>query len=153
MKKNYLLPTLLSILKFHRFFLLITLGLLCSISSFGQTTIENKEFLIKSKIIEVEESNINNIEISWDFSNSTNSTILNLEIEIQPISDCWNGLDGMNRSEMISKSFKDISQHPKGKLLLTLKEYNAKCFKWRTKTSNSSTGQEHYTDWQFSSFL
>src|SRR5690606_18385408 len=36
MKKNYLLPTLLSILKFHRFFLLITLGILCSLSSFGQ---------------------------------------------------------------------------------------------------------------------
>src|SRR5690606_10620677 len=94
--------------------------------SVGQTENENKDFSIKSKIIEVENSNVRNIELTWDFSkftNRTNKIILNLEIEIQPINDCWNGLDGMNRSEMITKSVKDISQNPKGKFLLSLKEY------------------------------
>ena len=153
MKKSYLLPNLRFYIKYNRLFISISFCLLCSLSSFSQTNINNNDFSLDSKIVEVANSNFKNIEISWDFSNTANRVLLNLDIEIQPINDCWNGLDGKNRSKMITKPFKDIPQNPKGKLLLTLKEYNTKCLKWRTKTTNSSTGQEHYTDWQYSSFL
>ncbi len=143
---KFRLPTLL--LTFSCY-LLFTI----SSSSYGQTKISNTNFNIKSKIVEATDSNFKNIEISWDFSNSASKTPTNLNIEIQPINDCWNKLNGKNRSDMFLKTFKNLTDNPTGNLLLSLREYNTKCFKWRAKTINTNTRHEQYTDWQFSSFL
>ncbi|MDX1278961.1 hypothetical protein [Oceanihabitans sediminis] len=127
--------------------------LLFNTNSYSQTKIKNNDFNLSSKTVTSASSNFQSIEISWDFSNAVNRTNTVLNIEIQPINDCWNKLDGKNRSEKITKSFKNIPQNPTGSLLLSLEEYNTKCFKWRAKTINTTTRQEQYTNWQFSSFL
>ena len=153
MKKNYPLLGLLSLVKLFKCFYLIIFISLFSLKGFGQTQSNAKEFTIKSEMIEIENSKIREIEIAWDFSVYANRTQTILEIEIQPLNGCWNGLDGTIRSEKVIKPIKDISQNPKGKLYLTFKEYNTKCFKWRVKTMNTTDGNESFTNWQFSSFL
>ncbi|HLV14119.1 MAG TPA: hypothetical protein VKY41_02985, partial [Xanthomarina sp.] len=136
--------------KFFNVLLTFSVCLLGALSSFSQTKIAKNDFNLSSKTVEATNSNFKSIEISWDFSNATNRASTTLNIEIQPINDCWNKLDGKNRSEMITKSFKNIPQNPTGSLLLSLEEYNTKCFKWRAQIINTNTRQEHYTDWQFS---
>ncbi|WP_417865986.1 hypothetical protein [Xanthomarina gelatinilytica] len=147
MKKNYFSP----VITLPNIF--IALLFLISFSGFGQSHTKANQFTIKSEFIEIENSQIGEIEIAWDFSVYANRTQTILEIEIQPLNGCWNGLDGTIRSEKVIKPIKDISQNPKGKLYLTFKEYNTKCFKWRVKTMNTTDGNESFTNWQFSSFL
>src|SRR5690554_2948646 len=123
MKKNYFSP----VITLPNIF--IALLFLISFSGFGQSHTKANQFTIKSEFIEIENSQIGEIEIAWDFSVYANRTQTILEIEIQPLNGCWNGLDGTIRSEKVIKPIKDISQNPKGKLYLTFKEYNTKCFK------------------------
>lgn len=153
MKKNYTLLGLLSLVKPFKVFYLIIFISLFSLEGFGQTQSNAKEFTIKSEMIEIENSKIKDIEITWDYSAYSYRTNTKLEIEIQPLNGCWNGLDGTDRSEKVIKPIKDISKHPIGKLHLTFAEYNTKCFKWRVKTTNTVNGIESFTDWQFASFL
>ena len=153
MKKNDTLLGLLSLVKLFKAFYLIIFISLFSLEGFGQTQSNAKEFTIKSEMIEIENSKIRDIEITWDYSAYSYKTNTKLEIEIQPLNGCWNGLNGTDRSEKVVKPIKDISKHPSGKLLLTFAEYNAKCFKWRVKTTNTVSDIESVTDWQFASFL
>lgn len=147
MKKNYFSKV------FHKTYLSILLLFLISFSGFGQSHTKANQFTIKSEFIEIENSQIGEIEIAWDFSVYVNRTQTILEIEIQPLNGCWNGLDGTIRSEKVIKPIKDISQNPKGKFYLSFAEYNTKCFKWRAKTSNINNGNESFTEWRFASFL
>ncbi|GGW68300.1 hypothetical protein DFQ11_104131 [Winogradskyella epiphytica] len=153
MKTQYSYLNFPTSFRFSDLYLPLILGLLFSLSAFGQTEINKNGFVIESKTILIENSSTNNVEISWDFSNSTNRTATTLNIEVQPINDCWNTLNGKNRSDMVLKTFKNLAENPTGNLLLSSREYNTKCFKWRAQIINTNTRQEQYTDWQFSSFL
>ncbi|SFN92993.1 hypothetical protein SAMN04487989_106154 [Bizionia echini] len=120
---------------------------------FGQNKSCTENFLISSKTINIPNSNLPEQLISWNFTKATNKDSLILELEIQPLNSCWNGLNGTKRSESIIHKINNLNQNSKGELAVSFKELNAKCFKWRTKIVDTLTNCKSYTEWQFFSFL
>ncbi|WP_339634023.1 hypothetical protein [Bizionia echini] len=120
---------------------------------FGQNKPCTENFLISSKTINIPNSNLPEQLISWNFTKATNKDSLILELEIQPLNSCWNGLNGTKRSESIIHKINNLNQNSKGELAVSFKELNAKCFKWRTKIVDTLTNCKSYTEWQFFSFL
>jgi|SRR5688572_11831422 len=122
-------------------------------NAFGQHNPCAENFSIATKTLNVSNSNIPESLISWDFSKSTNKNSLVLEVEIQPLNNCWDRLKGTNRSEIIIHKINNLKEASSGELVLTIEDLNAKCYKWRTKIVNISTNCESITNWEFFSFL
>ncbi|WP_417238696.1 hypothetical protein [Bizionia sp.] len=122
-------------------------------NAFGQNYPCAENFSITTKTLNVSNSNIPESLIYWDFSKSSNNTSLVLELEIQTLNNCWDGLNGTNRSEIIIHKINNLKEASSGELVLTIEDLNAKCYKWRTKIVNISTNCESFTNWEFFSFL
>lgn len=86
--------------------------------------------------------------VKWDFDHVSTAQA-NAKIEIVPILDCWEEVNGAQTKDMIAIVV-DAS-HLKGQTEVKLTQLSAKCFKWRTViTTPDCTTQ---TDWKYHSFI
>jgi hypothetical protein len=132
-------------------FIFLFLILLCLNARAQNTTNLAHGHTFNTKTIISDNSQIQDILISWDFTQTNNKEQLSLTIEIQPLNACWNKLEGTNRSEKITHTIKDFHKNYKNNLTLKFSELNSKCFKWRAKIDTNT--ETTYTEWDFSSFL
>lgn len=86
--------------------------------------------------------------VKWDFSQLP-AAQANAKIEIVPVLDCWEGVNGSQTKDMITIDVD--SAHLKSQTEVRHTQMSAKCFKWRTViTTPDCTTQ---TDWKFHSFI
>lgn len=97
--------------------------------------------------------NIQDVVIDWDFSGVNNVQDLTLVIEVQGLDNCWDELNGINRSELVKYNVEDLNSNKKGNVRVEHLGINAKCFKWRAVVINSAQSCEKVTTWEFKSFL
>ena len=110
-------------------------------------------FNIESRISTNDDQPINDVVISWNFSETTNRENLEIALKVQPLNACWKGIEGTTRAG--DKTFKilNTSENPIGNQHLIYSDLYCKCFKWQVIILDSTTNCETKTDWQFSSFL
>ena len=96
---------------------------------------------------------VNETLISWDFSQTPHKEHLETAIEVQPLSSCWNDLEGKIRGQIKIFKISDISRNSIGDLTITYRDLNAKCFKWQAVIIDTETNCTTETEWQFISFL
>lgn len=96
---------------------------------------------------------VDDIKISWSFSDETDVDKLKLILKVQPLNACWDGLNGTDRSELRSYSFSDLSQSANNHALLEFRQLDSKCIKWKVIIIDAENNCETKTDWQFKSFI
>ncbi|WP_298900185.1 hypothetical protein [uncultured Psychroserpens sp.] len=138
--------------------LFLTALILAYYSTESQTITSNtneciQNFTIEAKTISGNNQNVNDIIISWDFSETNDTQNLELTFEVQPLNACWNGLNGTNRSEVKTYKIVDFSENTVGNKTLAYNDLNCKCIKWKAIILNPTTNCETKTEWQFTSFL
>ena len=127
--------------------------------TFGQSIVAQPQTIafrissIKAKSTSGDNQLVNDIVISWDFSETTNKDHLELRLQVQPLNACWKGLDGSDRSEVKTSKFSNFSQNASGNHRLRHSNINSKCIKWKAIIIDPNTNCETKTDWQFASFL
>jgi len=126
--------------------------------SFGQnisvdpnSCIQN--FSIEAKTVSGDNLRVDDIIISWDFSETTNREHLQLSFEVQPLNACWKRLDGTKRSDTKIFKISNFSENTIGNQKLEYNNLNCKCIKWKAIIIDTTTNCETKTDWQFTSFL
>ncbi|MGY0393166.1 hypothetical protein ACW5R3_11495 [Bizionia sp. KMM 8389] len=124
-----------------------------SFNGIAQSNTCAENITIASKTYQPSGSNLPEQIISWELTDTSTSDVINIEFEFQPLNSCWNKLDGSIRSESIIRKTGTLAKKPNGKVIMTYKDLNAKCYKWRTKISNNTTNCESLSKWQFYSFL
>lgn len=142
MKKNYL----------HLLILFI------SMYSFSQQRVES--LCQKNFNIHLEEQNLDGLSYAdyftifkWDSSivNNNQSNIQKLQLEIVPIVDCFNGVNGSDLKKGIIIDLKKKSSEGEKTLRIFHKEIMAKCFKWRVKLV--SEGCSEMSTWKYYLFI
>lgn len=120
---------------------------------FPNTTDCIQNFSLEATTAQGDNQRVDDIVLSWDFSETT--TVQNLEVtfKIQPLNGCWNGLDGTNRSEERIIKITNFSEQLTGSQKLEYNDLNCKCIKWKAIIVDPTTNCETKTDWQFTSFL
>ena len=101
-------------------------------------------------IIEPEDSPNSHLKfatLDWDFSQFGDAAQIN--IEVQPIADCWEKLDAKELRPL--RVVPVTAQNKKSKLNLGVMEMRAKCLKWRTVIISQDCTVT--SDWKFFSFL
>lgn len=126
--------------------------------AFGQQTNTNsnncvEHFTIIDQSVPKQNEPVNETLISWDFSQTPHKEHLEAVIEVQPLSSCWNGLEGKIRGQIKIFKISDISRKSIGDLTITYGDLNAKCFKWQAVIIDTQTNCTTETEWQFISFL
>lgn len=90
------------------------------------------------------------VEFSWDISKMSSEND-QIKIEITPIYDCFNGIDGVqtNKSTFLNLKSEDL----KNKSSVSIKhvEMLAKCFKWRVILKSDTCLEE--TEWNYYTFI
>ncbi|RZJ65088.1 MAG: hypothetical protein EOO50_15035 [Flavobacterium sp.] len=86
--------------------------------------------------------------LKWDFTN-TSTAQASAKIEIVPILDCWEEVNGKQFRDMVTIIID--ADHLKGQTEVKLRELTAKCFKWRTVITTPGCTTE--TIWKYHSFL
>lgn len=132
---------------------LLFLFFMSSLGVYSQTNTDALNYDISAKTVEGNNPKINDVLLIWDFSGIQNKENTSFTIEVQPLGNCWEELNGKLRSEKKSYKIENSSQGLKSQLRLTSFELNSKCLKWRVKAVNIQTGKETYSDWQFSGFM
>ena len=127
-------------------------------SSEGQTITSNTNHCIQNFVIEAKSEAGNNLAvediiISWDFSETTNTENLELSFEVQPLNACWKALNGTNRSDAKTYKISNFSENTIGNTTLRYNDLNCKCIKWKAIIIDPTTNCETKTEWQFTSFL
>jgi hypothetical protein len=112
-----------------------------------------QNFILNAKTQPGENQRVDDIVISWDFSQNINTQNLKLTFEVQPLNACWKELEGTNRLE--AKTFKilNFSENSIGNQKLIYNDLICKCLKWRAIIIDSTTNCEVKTDWKFTSLL
>nr|WP_321225254.1 hypothetical protein [uncultured Psychroserpens sp.] len=112
-----------------------------------------QNFTINSKTLPGDNQHIDDIVISWDFSDTLNAQNIELNFEIQPLNACWKGLEAPNRSGLESFKIPNVLENAIGNRKLEYNTLNCKCIKWRVLIIDTSTNCEIKSNWQYSSFL
>ncbi|WP_299338139.1 hypothetical protein [uncultured Psychroserpens sp.] len=112
-----------------------------------------QSFSIEAETVAGDNQRVDDIKLSWNFSEATNSNKLKLSFEVQPLNACWEGLNGTKRSEVRTFKISDFSEQLIGSKKLTYTDLNCKCIKWKAIIVDPTTNCETKTDWQFISFL
>jgi hypothetical protein len=112
-----------------------------------------QNFTLEAKTIQGNNQRVDDIIITWDFSETSNIQNLELTFQIQPLNACWEGLEGTNRSEARTIKITNFSEHITGSQKLEYNDLNCKCIKWKAIIVDPTTNCETKTDWQFTSFL
>ena len=90
------------------------------------------------------------VEFSWDISKISNEND-QIKIEITPIYDCYNGINGTqtNKSTFLNLKSEDL----KDKTSISIKHVDmlAKCFKWRVIIESNTCPEQ--TEWNYYSFI
>lgn len=86
--------------------------------------------------------------VRWDFTHISVSQAI-AKIEIVPILDCWEEVNGSQTKDVITISID--AAHLKGQTEVKHNQMSAKCFKWRTVIT--TPGCTTQTDWKFHSFI
>jgi len=112
-----------------------------------------QNFTLNAKTLSGDNQSVDDIILSWDFSENTNTQNLELTYEVQPLNSCWKGLDGTNRLEAKTYKILDFSENTTGNQKLKYNDLICKCIKWRAIIIDPITNCEVKTNWQFTSFL
>nr|WP_321229896.1 hypothetical protein [uncultured Psychroserpens sp.] len=136
---------------------LLTSFLICCFS-FAQQIAPNpndciQNFTLNVKTLSVNNQRVDDIILSWDFSQNTNTQNIELSYEVQPLNSCWKGLEGTNRSETKTFKIANFSENITGNQKLEYNDLICKCIKWRAIIIDTTTNCEVKTNWQFTSFL
>ncbi len=92
------------------------------------------------------------MNVKWDANLVNKDTSLSkIYLEIVPILDCWNSLDAKDLKKTIfvdlkSESLKKVNNH-----MITHKNLEAKCFKWRIRFVGKQGNQ--MTSWSYHLFI
>lgn len=90
------------------------------------------------------------VEFTWDISKISNEND-QIKIEITPIYDCYNGINGTqtNKSTFLDLKSEDL----KNKSSVSIKHVDmlAKCFKWRVILQAENCLEE--TEWNYYTFI
>lgn len=140
MKKNYIK--------------LLVLLVLCNFS-FAQT---KSKFTLDSFKINLTESSsstsyINTYaNIKWDNNLvNKNTSLSKIYLEIVPIMDCWNNLNAKDLKKTIFVELKNESEKTLSNYMITHKNLEAKCFKWRVRFVGKQGNQ--MTSWNYHLFI
>lgn len=130
----------------------------CYSSALSQTVTSTKNDCIQNFSLEAsrtsgDNSRVDDIIISWDFSKVGPVQNLKLTLEVQPLNECWKGIEGSNRSKSKEYTISNLSQNKTGFQKLEYNDLYCKCIKWKAIIVNSMTNCEIITEWQFTSFL
>lgn len=87
------------------------------------------------------------VTFSWNLSNTKDYKSGNVKIEIVPILDCWEELEGSRFRDLITLPLKEV----KGSMKVSHVKMRAKCFKWRIVFN--ATSCKETTDWEYYSFI
>ncbi len=131
--------------------LLVNLGYSQNTPEGNDDCIRNFEILATS--VSGNNSRVDDIRISWNFSNDTEVDHLKLILKVQPLNACWDGLNGTDRSEIRTYSFNDLSESNNNHALLEFRNIDSKCIKWKVIIIDAANDCESKTDWQFKSFI
>ncbi|MCK8480803.1 hypothetical protein [Psychroserpens algicola] len=112
-----------------------------------------QDFTFNSKTVSGDNPRVNDIIISWDFSQTTNSENLELTLQVQPLNSCWMGVEGTLRSEIKTIKIANFSDNLIGNQELLYNDLNCKCLKWKAIIIDTNTNCQVKTEWQFISFL
>jgi chaperonin cofactor prefoldin len=118
----------------------------------SQTNDNDCDYVYKAEVIPSPEQTSNSNKfatLNWDFS----KIIVNLktiEIEIQPIFDCYKSLEAKRLKDIIVINVGKQNNNVSGSKVFKHIEMRNKCFKWRVvlKTDNC----EKTSNWKFHSF-
>ncbi|MFD2892824.1 hypothetical protein ACFS5J_12460 [Flavobacterium chuncheonense] len=132
------------------FLTLFFLGI--SLFGFSQSKSLNCKFDYTIKLVESgkEVSIVDKYAVlSWDFS-KLNMTKANVQIEVVPILDCFNGETAREFKESILISSSDKNFKTKNSITLKHIEMMAKCFKYRVRIVSNC---EEISDWKYFSYI
>ncbi|MBO6607988.1 hypothetical protein [Psychroserpens sp.] len=131
--------------------LFYTFGYAQNSSEGNEDCIRNFEIIATS--VNGSNPRVDDIRISWNFSNDTEVDNLKLILKVQPLNACWDGLSGIDRSELRSYSFNDLSEATNNHALLEFRNIDSKCIKWKVIIIDAANNCETKTEWQFKSFI
>ncbi len=112
-----------------------------------------QNFEISATSVSGNNSRVDDIRISWNFSDNTEVDNLKLTLKVQPLNACWDGLNGTDRSELRTYSFSDLSESTNNHALLEFRNMYSKCIKWKVIIFDDENNCETKTEWQFKSFI
>lgn len=90
------------------------------------------------------------VEFNWDIS-KISSEDMQVKIEITPIYDCFNGIDGTQTNKSTFLDLKSEDLISKTKISIKHVDMLAKCFKWRVILVTDSCSEQ--TEWNYYSFI
>lgn len=133
-----------------KYFLLLLL--LFSFSAFSQVKSSNCNFefdvITKGNDINLVNPKEASVELSWDFSKIDLSKH-KIKIEIIPILDCFNSLDGSNLKDVININLNEYKVNDSIKIKHL--DLMAKCFKYRVIITSNNCNE--ITPWKFYSYF
>ena len=88
-------------------------------------------------------------KLEWDLTNAPNSN--DFEIEVMPIRDCYNAIDGVLFREKITIKIGLDNVQKKDSKDLSVKTLSVKCFKWRIRSTSQNCSDA--SPWKYYSFL
>lgn len=107
-----------------------------------------------SKPTEATPDEFASIELSWN-----NPQILEhfsvVNIEIQPMNDCFNDINGETYRNSYTFSIKELNNNQIFKTKISMNEVQRKCFKWRLllESNNDSENCNKTSEWFFVPFV
>lgn len=106
----------------------------------------NDNFTVNSSL-KAAANNLSEVIIDWDFS-AIKTRKLFVEIQVQALDACWDGLNGSERGSLKTYQYK---AEAKKSLKISHFDVNAKCIRWRAIIKNGNCTQT--TDWKFEQFI
>lgn len=94
--------------------------------------------------IEIQKDNKTNLFLNFKKLNKSIKKNDEFVLEIQPINDCLNGVNG---ETMFEPTLIDIKSNKTKEIEINYQIVKRKCFKWRLKTVKNK--ETNYSDWNF----
>jgi hypothetical protein len=98
--------------------------------------------------IEIQKDNKTNLILNFNKLNKSIKKNDEFVLEIQPINDCLNGVNG---ATMFEPTLIDIKTIKTKEIEINYQIVKRKCFKWRVKTVKNK--ETNYSDWNFHSLV